>query len=341
MTVYTDDSIVLTGCGWVTAFAAGSIADVLTGAPAARFAPSPEAPYWAVPDERLDDYPDLARELKRDKGAWLTAAALEHARRQASLEPGSLEPERVGMVLGCALAGQLGMIEFANEVRQQSPRFVSPIHFPQTVGNYIAGALARAYLIRGPNATLSCGSASGLDAIVEGASLLAGGAADVVFAGGTETLSKELTLGFAEPDATFSEGACFFVMEKYDRAAARGVTPLAVVTRPQQGQAAGGAPPNPAGAVVSVAGLRLGGAILIEHWTGRCFAAAGAAAVAAAIGAAAGRELPLVDPSDSTAVAVGALPVDALPVTDGALRAVVVADADHRCLLELALPRVS
>lgn len=154
MTTSGNNAIVVTGCGWVTPFSAGSVADVLTAAETSRgLQPARSSPraetsgshgddlYWAVPDDMLGDYPGLSKEIKLDKGAWITAAAWEHARQQAGLQAESLNTERLGLVLGCGLAGQSGMIDFANEVRQQSPRFVSPIHFPQTVGNYIAGAL--------------------------------------------------------------------------------------------------------------------------------------------------------------------------------------------------------
>jgi 3-oxoacyl-(acyl-carrier-protein) synthase len=312
----------------------------LAAAPAAEYTPTDDRPYWGVPDDVLDDYPHLSNELKRDKGAWMTAVALEHACGQASLDRESFEPERVGMVLGCALAGQLGMINFANEVRQQSPRFVSPLHFPQTVGNYISGALARAYQIRGPNATLSCGSASGLDAIAEGVSLLSSGAADVVFAGGTERLSEELVAGLADLNAPVGEGACLFVLERLSQASARGVVPLATVVRSAHSSGTGDPSPDPAKMIVSAAGLRLAGAIVVEHWTGRCFAAAGPAAVAAAIAAAQGRDLPKVDVSDPDHIAIGPISPDGLQATDGTCQAVIVADADgaHRTILELAVP---
>ena len=57
------------------------------------------------------------------------------------------------------------MIRFAEEVRAQSPRFVSPIHFPETVGNYLAAALARGFGFRGPNLTLA-GDSAGMEAVV-------------------------------------------------------------------------------------------------------------------------------------------------------------------------------
>ena len=197
MSASPSPAVALTGCGWITPLASGTISQVLaaarrTGAPSA-----PEGGYWAVPDELVKDYPDLSRELKRDKGAWMTGAAFVLACGDASLAADSLEAERVGLVLGCALAGQSGMISFANEVRKQSPRFVSPLHFPQTVGNYISGAMARGFKIRGPNLTLACGAASGLEAVARGWAILNAGEADLVFAGGTEELTDDLATGLA------------------------------------------------------------------------------------------------------------------------------------------------
>ncbi len=78
------ESVVLTGCGWVTPFATGSITEVLSRAwqsggvvpgpqgergvrpPVASEAASEErrgAGYWAGPDERVEDFPELSREL--------------------------------------------------------------------------------------------------------------------------------------------------------------------------------------------------------------------------------------------------------------------------------------
>ncbi|MCP4593699.1 MAG: hypothetical protein GY842_23430 [bacterium] len=306
-------AVMLTGCGWVTPFAAGSIATVLDAAAQDPKLPGENETFWSVPDERLNDCPELSKEIKGDRGAWVTAIALDHARREAGLQPDSIAPQRVGLVLGCALAGQLGMIQFADEVRDQTARFVSPIHFPQTVGNFIAGALARAYDIRGPNVTLSSGLASGLDAVAEGSRLLQSGEADVVYAGGTDCLSPALALGLADAEGAagldprshakgspasqasrLSEGACLFVLERVEdvrRRRSDGSSGLAWVS------SIGQLPPDASGtpldnAVVSVAGLPFPGAVTVEHWVGCCFAALGAAAVAAGVAAMTGTPVP-------------------------------------------------
>lgn len=306
--------IVITGCGWVTPFAAGGIPQVLAGGQTCPDPSTLERGYWPVPDDLPKGYPHLSAEIRQDKGAWITAIAFEHARRQAA-PPDSLPAERVGMVLGCALAGQLGMITFANEVRAQSARFVSPIHFPQTVGNYIAGALARAYNIRGPNNTVAAGLASGLDAVIQGSALLTAGAADLIYAGGADALSRELAVGLAEPGVTLSEGACLFALERRADAAARGATPLAAITG--FSRLSGEPPPSsfPSNSVISRAGLTHPGAIAIESRIGRCCGALGAAAVAAALGAGSGRTPHAVIIADADGAHVSVLEISINPGT--------------------------
>ncbi|MCK4658038.1 MAG: hypothetical protein KAV82_00820 [Phycisphaerae bacterium] len=333
MTDSASDAVVLTGCGWVTPFAIGTIPTVLAAAGETRHQLAADRNYWAIPEDRLADYPDLAKELRGVKGAWVTAVAFEHARREAGIMPDSVVPERLGLALGCGLAGQIGMIDFADEVRRQTVRFVSPLHFPQTVGNYIAGALARSYEIRGPNITLSSGVASGLDALIEGCHLLNSGAADVVFAGGTDCFSEELACGLSRPGVLLSEGAVLFVLERAEHARRRGAKPLATVTGYRQTGADGPTPHEADDHLVSVAGVRLPGAVVIEHWVGQCFAALGAAALGAAIGAVGNMEVPLADAANAEVVSVGRI----MPAVPAGIRAVADADGAHLTTFDISI----
>ena len=94
-----------------------------------------------MPDQVGDDCTPPGNEIKKNKGALIAAIALSYAMESAKWSTEHYADDRVGLVLGHALAGQLGMIQFANDVREQTARFVSPIHFPQTVGNFISGDL--------------------------------------------------------------------------------------------------------------------------------------------------------------------------------------------------------
>ncbi|MCH8251357.1 MAG: hypothetical protein IID36_02775 [Planctomycetes bacterium] len=291
----------------------GGIDAVLSVAAAGSASISADGVFSAIPDSAVTHFDGLSKEIVLDKASWITAIALEHALEQAGIDRDGTDPCRTGMVFGSALAGQLGMIRFAEDVRAQSPRFVSPIHFPQTVGNYVSGALARAYHVRGPNQTLACGAASGLSAVIEGARLLSADMADVVYAGGSDRLSDALALGLDDGSRRFAEGACMFVLERADDAKARGATIIATITPPPSAEDeataataaraeidAGAASTEEA--IVSCATGRRPGGIDIAHWIGHCFAALGAAAIAAAIGAASGREVPVWSEDDSGAV---------------------------------------
>ncbi len=333
----SQEAIVISGCGWVTPFEAGSIDAVLTAAGSADRAGSDTTGYWPVPDVVLHSRDELTREVKSDKAASLTAIAVEYARRSARFDWGDFPPERIGFVLGCALAGQLGMIDFAGDVRKQGTRFVSPIHFPQTVGNYVAGAIARAYNLRGPNLTLASGEASSLYAIHEGYSMLANDQADLALVGGTEVSSPELGSGLAAPGIGFSEGACWFVLEHEASALSRGVQPLAKVKAPGHEE---GEDVESTSGIISTGSEPRDGSVHIAHWIGRCPGAAGAAAAAAAIGAASGLEVPVVAGREGSTVQVRQLAQERDAPRAEQVEAVVVADRSEGqpMTLQLVIP---
>ena len=321
-----DENVVLTGCGWVTPFASGSVDEVLSAAKTAPTALSEGTAYWAVPDDQVERCADFSKELRSDKASWITALSVRCALTDAGLDLTETASERVGLVVGCALAGQHGMITFADEVRTQSARFVSPIHFPQTVGNYVAGALSRGFDIRGANQTFAAGDASGVEAMLEGAQLLRSGRVDVVLAGGTEQWSEPLAMGFGESNRRPSEGACMFVMEREGRAADRKARVLARLTGDSSETA-----------FVSTAGFRMPGAVFIEHWIGRCIGAGGAAAVAAAIGAAHGLTVPIVDPHDDQKIAVQSVTPTSTPEHARTLRVEAGDSREHKSTLSLVV----
>ncbi len=212
--------IAVLGCGMVTPFAANTGGRILATADDPRC--DPNASYWAIPDAFLDAFVDFRAEIKRDRPSWITGAAITHACADADIKLAGIAPERIALVLGTAFAGQLGMIDFAGEVRAQSPRFVSPIHFPQTVGNYVAGVMSRSFKIHGPNLTIATGASSGLEAVASAGALLSDGAADIALAGGFEVLSDEIVCGLGESTfgesnaAVWSEGACLYVLRRAD-----------------------------------------------------------------------------------------------------------------------------
>lgn len=282
------ESIVITGCGWVTPFAIGNTEGILSAACTGSGRAGVTNSHQSVLVSELDRYSEASKELRSDKTAWMAAVAWDAAFKDASLDPSTINGNRLGLVMGCALAGQQSMVNFADEVRQQSARFVSPIHFPHTVGNYAAGALARAKGIRGPNVTFASGIQTSLRAVIEGFLLLDEGAADVIACGGCDALSREMAVAFGQPDTTLSECACFVTLERVDHARRRNARILAVVSGFEGISGQAESESDRRVCVTASVTSPAEGDITVEPWLGHCGGALGAATVATAIATARG-----------------------------------------------------
>lgn len=217
--------VVVTGSGWVTPFAHGTIEAVRTAASMAIAAHGADASGVLrgarISDELVRALPAVSEEVARDRASRIAARALQLAYEEAGVTRANFPVERIGLCLDYASAGVGGMIAFANDVRKQSARFVSPIRFPQTVGNYVAGAIARACNIRGPNETLAGCDESNRFSIDEARDLLIEGDADLMFAGVMSLQVTELgdsSAGFSQLEM---ENVWFVALELKSHAESR------------------------------------------------------------------------------------------------------------------------
>ncbi len=290
------DSVVITGVGWVTPSVSGHVAEVLVGLKQVASQSREGDSLVSIPESAFVEFEGVSKEIRSDRTSWLAASALVLACADAGIELADIAGKRTGLVLGTALAGQAGMITFANDVRKQSARFVSPIHFPQTVGNYQAGALTRQFKIDGPNETLANGSASGLDAVCEAVSFIHSGVVDIVLAGGADSISQPLLAAFGSSVHQHAEGACFFVLESAKHARQRNARVYGRFIRPDEcnnvkKKLSGHVAEN---VVVSSVPASAKGEIDISCWTGHCFGALGAMALAALLGYQGGEAVPIL-----------------------------------------------
>jgi 3-oxoacyl-[acyl-carrier-protein] synthase II len=192
-----------------------------------------------------------AKEARRlDRNVLLALAAAIEAVEDAEL--GDFDPTRVGIVLGSAIGGVLGIMEQADVLRERGADRVSPHFLPSVLVDSASGQVAISLGIRGPNYAVVSACATGSHAVGEAAELIKRGDADVVLAGGTEACMHPLILaGFcamrglavedehppraSRPfDATragfvMGEGACVLLLEDLERAQARGATVYAEV----------------------------------------------------------------------------------------------------------------
>src|SRR5215471_21699351 len=185
--------------------------------------------------------PKEARRLERN--VLLAVAASREALTDAGVN--GFDPARVGIVLGSAIGGVMGILDQAEVMRERGADRVSPFFLPNVLVDSASGQVAITLGIRGPNYAVVSACATGSHTVGEAAELIKRGDADVVLAGGTESCMHPLILaGFCamrglvaeeeDPslasrpfDATragfvMGEGAGVLLLEDLDSARARG-----------------------------------------------------------------------------------------------------------------------
>ena len=183
----------------------------------------------------------LAPELREQYGHTLSkveeyslTACLE-AWNQAALKPNDKELQRIGVVLGSG--GSIEGIErfIDNSIREEAalPSKLLNVN-PDVAGTFIANHLK----LGGPKSSIMTACSSGATAVGFAADFIRNGYADVMIAGGVESLSTVTLSGFNSLGALSSgdikpfsgdrdgiilgDGAGILILESYDHAIARG-----------------------------------------------------------------------------------------------------------------------
>lgn len=199
----------------------------------------------AVVDEKT------ARRIPRYVLFSLSAA--REAIAGARLQIDEHNAERIGVIIGSCVGGWVTLLENYDILRERGPQRVSP-HLATSVLPDSAGAQIAIELgVRGPNMTIASACATGTDAIGQAAEMLRRGAADVIIAGGVDTILHPITFaGFniihalstrndapteasrpfdAERDGfVLGEGAGVLVLERLEDARQRGAPILGEVS---------------------------------------------------------------------------------------------------------------
>lgn len=157
----------------------------------------------------------------------------------------NIAPERIGVNLGVALGGLPETVATQETFKAGGYRKISPFYIIQTAPNILSGQLAIVLDCRGPNISVASACATSGHALGESAKAIARGDADVMFAGGSESVVTPIVIGaFAQMRAlstrndapekasrpydtdrdgfVLSEGAVVFVLEEYEHARKRG-----------------------------------------------------------------------------------------------------------------------
>ncbi|NLE77514.1 MAG: beta-ketoacyl-ACP synthase II [Chloroflexi bacterium] len=215
--------VVVTGLGATTAFGRGvqaywgSLIEGRSGVrPITQFDTSDFTTRIAalVPDfdpQEFMDRRDVKRTAPFTQYAWSAAA---EAIAQAGLDPAGEDPYRMGVEIGTAVGAMEGIERQAHVLRDEGPRRIDAVRGVAVLLNMAACQIAIGFGMKGPANCPVAACATGLVAIGEATKRLRLGEADVMLAGGTESLVTPLAfaafsrLGALSRQNDDPEGAC-------------------------------------------------------------------------------------------------------------------------------------
>jgi len=124
----------------------------------------------------------------------LASCAALQAARESGLDLGSLDPSRMGTVIGTAAGDYEHLEEEHRRLLEQGPGNGFPLAVPMIIPNMSSANVAIDLGISGPNLGIVTACSSGAHSIAMAALVLRSGAADVMFAGGSEAAISPLTV---------------------------------------------------------------------------------------------------------------------------------------------------
>ncbi len=178
-----------------------------------------------------------ARGSRSDQLGWLAA--------REAVEAAGIDfvdcSERAGVVLGCSVGGSFNSEHFLSNLVRRGKMRPLPTRFHECVS--VVDLIAEEYGLLGPSMAVSTACSSGALAIATAAEMIQSGEADVVLAGGADSLSQMTWAGFhslllvdemgcrpfdaTRAGTTMGEGAGVLVLESEEFARRRGAIILA------------------------------------------------------------------------------------------------------------------
>lgn len=142
------------------------------------------------------NYLDKKEARKLDRFTQTALAASDEAVKDSAIPTANLNGDRIGVVFASGIGG---LITFQEEVTgfargDGTPRF-NPFFIPKMILDIAAGHISMRHGFRGPNFSVVSACASSTNAIMEAFNLLRLGKADIILAGGSESVISEAGVG--------------------------------------------------------------------------------------------------------------------------------------------------
>src|SRR5437588_10884392 len=142
------------------------------------------------------NYLDRKEARKIDRFAQTAIVASDQAVADANISKESVNPDRVGVIFASGIGGiltfQQEVMEFAKG--DGTPRF-NPFFIPKMIMDIAAGQISMRHGFRGPNFAVVSACASSTNAIIDAYNLIRLGKANIILAGGSESVISEAGVG--------------------------------------------------------------------------------------------------------------------------------------------------
>jgi 3-oxoacyl-[acyl-carrier-protein] synthase II len=198
------------------------------------------------------NYVDRKEARRMDRFAQLAVAASREAVASSGLEIDQHNYDEIGVIIGSGIGGLTTLFEQTKILLEQGPDRVSPFLAPMMIADIAAAQVSIILGIKGPNFCTTSACSSGSDAVGAAYEIIRHDTAQVMLAGGTESIINPIGITAfnalkaisirndapqqasrpfdAERDGfVISEGACVLVMENLEHAKKRGANILAEI----------------------------------------------------------------------------------------------------------------
>lgn len=171
-------------------------------------------------DFKVSDFMPPLKARKFDRCSLFAIVAAGMALKDAGLDRASMDPVRIGVLLGCGFGGIANSEEFLRGYFTKGGDGLAPMLFPNTVPNAPASNASIELGLKGPNVTMVQRFCSAESALMMACRFLEEDRADIMLTGGVDELNPLMLKGFAATGqlrryaGNFGEGAGILVLEK-------------------------------------------------------------------------------------------------------------------------------
>ena len=142
--------------------------------------------------EKYIDHKDVK---KMDRFIHYAVACSQMALEDSGFEINEQNAERVGVIVGVGLGGLPAIEKYHDISKARGVKKITPFFIPMLIANLASGQVSITFGAKGPNSCVVTACATGTHSIGEAARFIQYGDADVMFAGGTESVITPLCVG--------------------------------------------------------------------------------------------------------------------------------------------------